>query len=178
MNFSLEGDGWVSLLVDDIAVHFRTGTTAAGELAITSLWIEADDVNTDVLRTIRPSRLLALLAQRRVGGRTGGDAKTLADLATAFGAPGLDDDTTLGDLRRRARKAPKPPRRPKLGRPDGGDAFYRAVADAYRSAAYESGRPGVLLSEENDVPVETVRRWVKESRRRGFLSGSTKGRAY
>lgn len=64
-----------------------------------------------------------------------------------------------------------------LGRPDGREHFYRMVAEAYRSAAAESSRPAILLAEENGVPVETVRRWVKEARRRGHLTRGRKGRA-
>jgi hypothetical protein len=56
-------------------------------------------------------------------------------------------------------------------------SFTCAWARAYRSAAAESGRPAAVLAEENGVPVETVRRWVKETRRRGYLAAGRKGRA-
>lgn len=72
------------------------------------------------------------------------------------------------------------PKRQRLGRPVNDtphETFYRRVAEAYRSAAMESGRPAVVLAQENNVPVETVRRWVKEARRRGHLTGGRKGRA-
>jgi hypothetical protein len=90
-----------------------------------------------------------------------------------------DDETTIGDLRRRSTGSLKGRRRRALGRPDGKDPdrFYRRFAEAYRSAATESNKPAVVIAEENGVPVETVRRWTKEARRRGHLARGTKGRA-
>lgn len=75
--------------------------------------------------------------------------------------------------------APVPEQREPLGRPDGRDpeGFYSRVATAYRSAAAESSRPAVLLADENGVPVETVRRWIQEARRRSLLGPARKGRA-
>jgi hypothetical protein len=59
---------------------------------------------------------------------------------------------------------------------DYGDGFYKAVATMYRSLVAEGRPPAPTLAEVNDVPVTTARRWVKESRRRGFLSAGRTGK--
>jgi len=162
-------DGWMSLeLANGLSVHIRVepADEYCIDPVITHLLIAAPDIDTDLLRNVHPQRLLA---QAHRGTQVA---------AIRF----LQDDSavTIGELRGRARR-PKPPRRRKpLGRPDAAkdrDAFYQAVAFQYRSAATESGRPAMVLAEENGVPVETVRRWVKEARRRGHLSPGRKGRA-
>jgi hypothetical protein len=56
------------------------------------------------------------------------------------------------------------------------DAFYAAVADAYRFLSLASTRPAVELADANDVPATTSRRWIKEARRRGLLAPGQKGR--
>lgn len=70
-------------------------------------------------------------------------------------------------------------KRPPLSRPDGADPddFYRRVADAYHDVLQRSGRVAPALAEEAGVPVATVRRWIQESRRRGFLPPARRGRA-
>lgn len=162
-------DGWMSLeLAKDLTVHLRV--EAADEYridpVITHLLIAAPDIDTNLLRNIHPQRLLA---QAHKGVQVAAIRDAVDDSAL-----------TIGELRGRARP-PKPPgRRKPLGRPEAAkdrDAFYQAVAFHYRSAATQSGRPAMVLAEENDVPVETVRRWVKEARRRGHLSPGRKGRA-
>jgi hypothetical protein len=49
------------------------------------------------------------------------------------------------------------------------DAFYQQVAAAFAWLATTSSSPATDLARENDVPVTTVHRWVKEARGRGFL---------
>jgi hypothetical protein len=57
------------------------------------------------------------------------------------------------------------------------DAFYEAIAGAYRRLAAISARPVGEIAEANDVPVTTAQRWVKEARRRGFLAPGHPGKA-
>lgn len=57
------------------------------------------------------------------------------------------------------------------------DAFYGAVAAAYRRLAAISARPVAELAAANGVPVTTAQRWVKESRRRGLLAPGRPGKA-
>lgn len=57
------------------------------------------------------------------------------------------------------------------------DSFYQAVAMAY-DGLLESGRPPApTIAEANKVPVTTVHRWVRETRKRGFLPPATPGKA-
>jgi hypothetical protein len=63
-----------------------------------------------------------------------------------------------------------PPGRP---RPD---SFYQQVASDYLEAASVSSRPSLNLAAGAGVPVSTVRGWVAEARRRGFLPPGQKGR--
>jgi hypothetical protein len=57
------------------------------------------------------------------------------------------------------------------------DAFYDAVASAYRALATSSPRPVAELAAANGVPVTTAQRWVKEARRRGLLAPGRPGKA-
>jgi len=85
---------------------------------------------------------------------------------------------------------PKPPRRPPAdeqvidariavpaGPGDRGDDFYRHVAQTYSQVAQATARPAPIIAEASEVPVSTVHRWVKEARRRGFLSPGRTGKA-
>ena len=85
---------------------------------------------------------------------------------------------TLADVRRRGSLAELRKRlaagKGKRRRPD---AFYRAVADAYRVRASASRSPAAEIAEGLGVPVTTVHRWVKEARRRGFLHPGRSGKA-
>jgi hypothetical protein len=60
---------------------------------------------------------------------------------------------------------------------DKGDDFYRAVAERYAALAQIDRGPAARIAEANGVPATTVRRWVKEARRRGFLSAGRSGKA-
>jgi hypothetical protein len=57
------------------------------------------------------------------------------------------------------------------------DAFYDAVASAYRHLAATTHRPVAALAAANDVPVSTAQRWVKEARRRRLLAPGRPGKA-
>lgn len=173
----IASDGWISAdLGDDLRVHVRVGRAAdRWSVAITGLYIDAPDITSSTLQRVHPTRVLAAIESvgpdlRRPDG---------SQIFESMGQVGPDKDAglTLGELRSRAAGHQLHVPRERLGRPDGSPDFYRRAADAYRSAAAESAKPAVVLAEENDVPVETVRRWVKEARRRGFLTGGRKGRA-
>lgn len=57
------------------------------------------------------------------------------------------------------------------------DAFYDAVASAYRHLSATTPRPVVELAAANGVPVTTAQRWVKEARRRLLLAPGRAGKA-
>ncbi|MDQ0308243.1 hypothetical protein J2S46_002799 [Kitasatospora herbaricolor] len=66
-----------------------------------------------------------------------------------------------------------------LTRPTGMDPedFYGRVAEAYNDVVQRTNAVAPALAEEAGVPVATVRRWIQESRRRGFLPPARRGRA-
>lgn len=68
--------------------------------------------------------------------------------------------------------------RPQLTRPDGRDpeGHARRVAAAYVEAVQRGEAPAPALAAEAGVPVATVRGWIREARRRGFLLPGRKGR--
>lgn len=166
-------DGWVSVRLDDgvTTVHVRVGAPEVEDIGggytlrrpvVTAIMIEGPEVTTDTLRQIQPARVLAAIDPNE------------------WRAPASSDDaTTMGGLRARTPGIVRGGGREPLGRPDGstGGKFYERFAAAYRSASADTSKPAVLLAEENDVPVETVRRWIKEARRRGHLAPGRKGRA-
>lgn len=187
-------DGWISVEVDDdlrAHVHITRRVVADDfvEIVVDGLYLEGGPITTATFPRIHPDRIFKAAL----------DCATDWMLAAVVNADGsqvqmdhvaslmwyglkVDDDdadVTLGDLRRRAqdRRIVERPRK-KLGRPEGDLAdFYRRVADAYRSAQAGSGRPAAVLAEENNVPVNTVHRWVKEARRRSYLAPARVGRA-
>ncbi len=164
-------------------VRQRDGRMVADQILIT-----APEITADLLRQVKPARVLASVAKTLAAAASLTASSSVSASATVIPAtveasvtaPTPETVTTLEELTSRVppRKR-KPSRRKPLGRPDGSDpdGFYYLVATAYLSAAEESRKPAVLLAEESGVPVESVRRWIKESRRRGLLGVATRGRA-
>jgi hypothetical protein len=179
---ALASDGWYAFRTrEGVSVHAHLGRLG-DRIVVNGVLIEADEITTDVLRQVQPTRILAYLRDDIAVIAESDEVAVIMDGPTmlALNASGIsDDEVTLGELRSRTPAKVKGRRRRALGRPDGvdTDTFYGKVATAYRSAAIDSRQPATLLAEENDVPVETVRRWVKEARRRGFLPAGDKGRA-
>lgn len=157
---------WVTLEVDPgFVVHVKGAKRADGSFVLAGLMVEGD-IDSTVLQRLKPARLLARITPM------------LRVIDAVDGSADDDDGVTLGVLRAQVpERRPRSPRRKLLGRPDGGDGFYERVAAAYRSATETSDTPAVVLAGENDVPVETMRRWIKEARRRGLLEPGRKGRA-
>jgi hypothetical protein len=58
-----------------------------------------------------------------------------------------------------------------------GDRFYKQVADIYVAAVERGEAPAPVLVKASNKPLATVRRWIVECRRRGFLAEGSKGRA-
>jgi hypothetical protein len=169
---SVDHDGWISAdLGDGVRVHLRPAWVDGGRV-VTDVLVRAPDVTTDVLRRVRPSRLVGMALHP--------SAEDAEDQRSRVGND--DSDLTLGELRSRSSVAARRRRRTRsfvIGRPTGQDPdqFYQRVAYAYSVATSETGHPAKLLADLNEVPVETVRRWIKEARRRGFLPPGRQGRA-
>jgi hypothetical protein len=158
-------------------VWVRVQATPDERLVIRELYLTADNdlgserIDTDQLRRLSPARIEATL----------NSATSKALILERIGkAPGPKEP------RGPAKRSPMvraetsyhvhgeglvpPPGRP---RPD---SFYQQVANDYLAAASVSARPAVNLARGADVPVSTVRGWVAEARRRGFLPPGQKGR--
>ena len=57
-----------------------------------------------------------------------------------------------------------------------GDDFYRQVAEAYTDAIAFGLNPRKTLATDSDTPADTVARWIRQSRRRGFLPPAEPGK--
>jgi hypothetical protein len=158
-----------------------------GRMVITGLYLHAPEVTPEILRAVSISRLEA---QLNAGPRVE-HGKPVAGLTWPVVADftrSVSDDTpdpSLAELRDRARKQTreagpkKPSDRPRLTRPDGAapEEFYPRVAAAYAEYAPQTRAPAKEIATEADVPVTTAHRWIREARRRGFLSPARKGKA-
>jgi hypothetical protein len=132
-------------------------------------------VTSSLLRSIQVGRLISALRaelQRH--------PEAVARMAQALAALGADtpsvDPEYLDVARRVAQAVPGPPKRGPHGR---GDDFYRQVALLYlelQSAGWGRGILGEIARLE-DRPRETVSTWVRQARKRGFLTAGTPGRA-
>jgi hypothetical protein len=79
------------------------------------------------------------------------------------------------------RGAPEPVKldRLRLARPKGNklDDFYKQVAIAYRGAIAEGMNPRQALAQDTGSKPDSVARWVREARRRGYLRPTQPGKA-
>jgi hypothetical protein len=131
-------------------------------------------VTSSLLRSIQVGRLITALRGELH------HLEAAAKKQEALAAPGADapsaDPEYLDVARRVAQAVPKPPKR---GRHGFGDDFYRRVALLYlelQSAGWGRGILGEIARLE-DRPRETVSTWVRQARKRGFLTAGTPGRA-
>lgn len=120
-----------------------------GRWAITDLHLRAQRLTAGMLRAIS----LPLLEARR------------------------NDDATAAVAWEMVASLPQRERitRPPRNSPGDLDVFYQRVALAYRTYARMGQHPAPAIAEEADVPVTTVHRWVRESRRRGYLPPGRQG---
>lgn len=179
--------GWASMPGPDGqgTVHMRL-EELGGELVVTELYMRAPKINAAALRKIQIApteahynmnwpliREVAMSDNGTVVTPVGSQEKLKSGEFLAS-----DSTVTLDALRQIEGDVIDIPDQIVLSRPDGTDpeAFYRRVADAYRSAAAISRKPVAILSDEADVPVATVRNWVNEARRRGYLPQGKKGK--
>jgi hypothetical protein len=158
-------------------VWVRVQPTPEGRLVIRELYLTADNdlgserIDTEQLRRLSPSRIEATL-------NTPGDKALILDrIGKGPGpkeprGPAKPSPMVRGSVSGHVHGEGlvPPPGRP---RPD---SFYQQVASDYLAAASVSVRPSVNLAKGAGVPVSTVRGWVAEARRRGFLPPGQKGR--
>lgn len=141
---------WVDTNLHRTAVHVRVDEGDDGRLHLAGLRVEGT-VSAELLRSIPVGRIEAAAnAQLHV---------------SAPAAPARRPSARIAAVHRSA------------GGRGYSDAFYRAVASAYRHLATTSKRPVADLAEANDVPASTAQRWVKEARRRNLLAPGRPGKA-
>jgi hypothetical protein len=158
-------------------VWVRVQATPDERLVIRELYLSADNdlgserIDSDQLRRLSPARIEATLNSpsskalilERIGTAPGSEEPR----GPAKPSPmirGEGGGHMIGEV------LVPPPGRP---RPD---SFYQQVASEYLAAASVSARPSVDLARGAGVPVSTVRGWVADARRRGFLPPGQKGR--
>jgi hypothetical protein len=164
-------------------VLVQVGVAPGGRLVLTGLRIDSEPT-AELLRSIPVGRIEAAAnAQLTIVDDT---IVTMAPSRRRLpsGAPVEDTrgwETTDPDRAvRRPASSPAgtaPPAGAAGGRRGRPDVFYRDVARAYIDLAQTSPRPAAELAEAHDVPVTTAHRWIKESRRRGFLPPGRPGKA-
>ncbi len=171
--------GWMTLAAPEGGLHVRF-RERDGRLVVTDLYLHADKITSDLLRSISISQLEA-----RVNTPSSMDiaAQIVAETARLEQPSPPPPDPTMESLRRRyeglRRDLPPPPERTPLRRPTGmsPDEFYPLVAEAYAEYAQRTRAPAKEIAAEADVPVTTAHRWIREARRRGFLPPARRGRA-
>lgn len=190
----IASDGWVSMPHPggEGTLHLRLQRADDDRFVVNAVYLEGPRMTYDVLRSVQPARLEALFeyfrAKQADANAAGTSALTAEVLAADCVSVGRSDDNlTLGELRERGKKGtqtfsyggPGQDINRPLGRPDGTDpeTFYRRVALKYRFTAARSRHPAVVMAEEANVPVNTVRTWIKEARRRKFLPAGERGKA-
>lgn len=156
-----------------------------GRLLISRLTLEpaGHEVNSAALRELALGELLAEVRRYLAPG-----PRVYVDVADPNVISGDVTPEAKALMRRLAAAAQQVPQR---GRSGYSDDFYRRVAVAYLNflAATPPVTRGILAAiadlaieqqwfdDGRPVPTETVRSWVLQARKRGFLSGGEKGRA-
>lgn len=122
------------------------------------------------------TRLHRDLPLGRIENAVNADANVRAELGLGLDQdPGRDLPTFFG-MKRNIRGAS----RYRLERPETrrlGDDFYKAVARAYADAVAAGMNPRKTLADDSDTHADTVARWIREARRRRFLSPGEPGKA-
>jgi hypothetical protein len=171
----------------------------SGRLVGTTMVAAADEVTTDLLRSVPLGRIEATIngplrqdvlksleeaedepikpELNFTGGHPHAEVYEMMEDTLVKG--GLSPEKAKRELRR-AFSAVARRKRAKLRIPDVRPyplAFYEQVGSIYGEFASQSSRPAVEIAEANGVPVSTVHRWIKEARNRGILPEGQRGKA-
>jgi hypothetical protein len=162
--------GWVYVPTpgSDLEIRMRFAERPEGRLEAIDVWISRKEgISATALRNV-PLAQIEALANSPVM------AKALLE---KMHGPSATSEPELEGVKNRlaslapAEPMPLPPA--KLEVPASRkkpDTFYQEVATAYMTLASMDRRPATVLAEQNNVPITTVHRWVKEARARGFLA--------
>lgn len=134
---------------------------------ITHLLVLGHDIRTADLQDIRLWRILQMI-------HTTSPTIPATDQIVDRDVRALTWIETLEPEPRPADQSSPTPGRPRSPAPGHGrgrdvDAFYRAVAAAYRAHSAHTSAVAPAIADEADVPVGTARTWIREARRRGHL---------
>ena len=165
ISFNVGMGGWTRVGWDSRQALVRFELNPDGKTwRIADVWMR--DPSRDVLRSLPLSRIENAANANAVvvlGLAIGRTAEVPADPWTMFaGAP-----------------EPVPYDRLRLERPKGKqlDAdFYKRVAIAYRGALADGENPRQTLARDSGAAPDTVARWIREARRRGYLSKTEPGK--
>lgn len=166
------GGGWVNLRLDgDRTVHVRFDDASDGRLVAIELYLADAAIDAQLLKRIPLERLEALVNQPET-------AQRLRERLREPGSPKMPtfdqpDWRSAMRVRRQVRARVEVP--DLRGRYP--DDFYKDVAHAYGWCIANGEQPAVAIADANEVDVNTVRRWIKEARRRGALPAGRQGRA-
>ncbi len=165
--------GWAHLKIQGWTgrLYVRATPDASGRVRVRELHLYADDdsaIEGLHLRELGVHRIEGLLNEPGIrASLVEADDEREAAWTTISGL-------LAGEGVPRRRRVPRPLIVPDRGA-DKGERFYQAVADHYRWHASEGRSPAKaiadeLAGDEDEVPVTTVHRWVREARRRGLLA--------
>lgn len=161
MNLRLEGGG---------TVHVRFDDAEDGRLVVVELYLASPAIDSRLLKSIPLERLEAVVNQPDT-------AKRLRERLLEPNTPKMPsfdqpDWRTAMRVRRQVRARVELPE----ARGRYPDQFYEDVASAYGWCVANGEQPAVAIADANEVDVNTVRRWIKEARRRGALPAGRQGR--
>ena len=168
------GGGWVSLRLEgDRTVHVRFGDAADGRLVALELYIADGVIDAQLLKSIPLQRLEAVVNQHNPIGPM--REFLLREQPSSPKVPSFEKPDWRSAMRIRRQVQARVQLPETRGRYP--DAFYEDVAHAYGWCVANGEQPAVAIADANEVAVNTVRRWIKEARRRGALPAGRQGRA-
>jgi hypothetical protein len=157
------GDRRICYRNSDVRLEVMIRPTQVGERIVIG------ELNLAWPEGVRSGAVNALRLESIEASLNHGDVRLMAEAAMA-GKP-------FAKIRRRLMPRPTHLTVPDKGPSGYGDRFYQQVASIYVSAVERGQAPAPVLVEASGKPLATVRRWIVECRRRGFLAEGSKGRA-
>jgi hypothetical protein len=134
--------------------------------------LRLDDPSQEILRVIPLSRIEHAVNASERGEAIAGPV--VFGLAVGHENPSPEDLRAHFKNKRRLIASPVKLERPATRRLS--DDFYRDVARAYRYAVKVGRNPRKALAEASATPADTVARWIREARRRGYLPPAEPGK--
>jgi hypothetical protein len=134
--------------------------------------LRLDDPSQEILRAIPLSRIEHAVNASERGEAIAGPV--VFGLAVGHENPSPKDLRAHFKNKRRRIVSPVKLERPATRRLT--DDFYKDVARAYTAATAAGSNPRKALAEASATPADTVARWIRETRRRGYLPPAEPGK--